>query len=115
MTCYHCGEDIVKHHHRNLKCPGDRKTIFMDASGAQASNHGVTKLPDGSAFFVAEVNADAPPVNPVMWNPFNKVVQDHRDGTIHREATDVEREKRGLKVPWTPALADIEVRQRPVL
>ena len=45
-------------------------------------------LPDGSAFFVMEVDATKP-FNPnpiygqheaVMWNPFNKVVQDHRDG-----------------------------------
>lgn len=52
--------------------------------------------------------------NPIKWNPYNKVVQDHRDGTIHREATDVEREKRGLPVPWTPSMGDKEVREAPV-
>ena len=26
--------------------------------------------------------------NPIKWNPYNKVVQDHRDGTIDYEATN---------------------------
>jgi hypothetical protein len=38
----------------------------------------------------------------IMWNPGNKVVQDHRDGTIIQPDTDIERKKRGLPVPWTP-------------
>ena len=50
--------------------------------------------------------------DPIMWNPYNKVVQDHRDGTIHHERTNAERELRGLPTPWTPAIADGEVRQR---
>ena len=68
-----------------------------------------TILPDGSAFFVAEVGE--PRDNPICWNPWNKVVQDHRDGTIHHDLTNAERTKRGLPVPWTPALGDTEVHQ----
>jgi hypothetical protein len=52
--------------------------------------------------------------NPIKWNPYNKVVQDHRDGTIDFEATNRERAKRGLPVPWEPRLADIEVREAPM-
>ena len=71
------------------------------------------RLPDGSAFFVAEVGAPLPDL--ICWNPYNKVVQDHRDGTIDHEATNRERAARGLPVPWTPALADIEVHQAPII
>ena len=49
----------------------------------------------------------------VMWNPWNKVVQCHRDGTILPALTNIAREERGLPVPWTPELADPEVRQPP--
>lgn len=49
--------------------------------------------------------------NPVKWNPYNKVVQDHRDGTIDYKATDRERKKRGLPTPWTPAMGTKEVRE----
>jgi len=51
---------------------------------------------------------------PICWNPYNKVVQDHRDGTIDYEATDIERTKRGLPAPWTPQFADKEVHEAPV-
>lgn len=51
---------------------------------------------------------------PLHWNPFNKVVQDHRDGTIDMEMTDRERSARGLPVPWTPEIGSIEVHQPPV-
>lgn len=50
-------------------------------------------------------NARADVVNsrcPIMWNEGNKVVQDHRDGTIIQPDTDIERSRRGLPVPWTP-------------
>lgn len=74
----------------------------------------VTVLPDGSAFFVAAIDTSAKqPDDPVYWNPYNKVVQDHRDGTIDHEATNRERKKRGLPTPWTPALGDIEVHKGP--
>ena len=41
----------------------------------------------------------------VMWNPWNKVVQDHRDGTVDHEATNYVRAALGLKVPWTIEVA----------
>lgn len=66
-------------------------------------------LPDGSAFFVAEIGE--PRKNPICWNPWNKVVQDHRDGTIFHDLTNEARRLRGLKTPWTPEMADIEVHQ----
>jgi len=47
----------------------------------------------------------------VRWNPWNKVVQDHRDGTIDMERTNEERAKRGLAVPWSPEIADRETRE----
>lgn len=42
--------------------------------------------------------------DPVLWNPYNQVVQDHRDGTIDHAQTNAERAKRGLPVPWTPTI-----------
>jgi hypothetical protein len=73
-------------------------------------------LPDDSAFFIGEIS-DEPligPINPICWNPWNKVVQDHRDGTIHHDLTNAERSKRGLTVPWTPDLGVIECHQAPI-
>ena len=71
----------------------------------------MTKLPDGSAFFVQKIDTSAKaPENPIYWNPYNKVVQDHRDGTIIQPDTDIEREKRGLEVPWSVEVADREMR-----
>jgi hypothetical protein len=52
--------------------------------------------------------------NPVKWNPCNKVVQDHRDGTIKPRLTNRERKLRGLPVPWNPRMGGKEVRERPV-
>lgn len=75
---------------------------------------GVIILPDGSGFFVEEMDTEAPRPDPIRWNPYNKVVQDHRDGTIDHAATDRERARRGLPVPWTPEMADVEVREAPV-
>lgn len=37
-----------------------------------------------------------PPDDSVFWNPYNGVVQDHRDGTVIQPDTDKERAKRGL-------------------
>lgn len=71
-------------------------------------------LPDGSAFFVAEVPTGPNTSEPIKWNPWNKVVQDHRDGTIHHDLTNAERRKRGMPTPWTPAIGDKEVHERPV-
>ena len=73
-----------------------------------------TKLPDGSAFFVSWVRPHDPGIPPVRWNPWNKVVQDHRDGTIDQEATNVERAKRNLPVPWEPGMAEFEVGERAI-
>ncbi len=82
--CVHCYEDLLKHHHRNLRCPGGRRTIYK-------------ALPES-----------------VYWNPYNKVVQDHRDGTIFEEATNAARALRGLPTPWVAALGDVEVKEAPV-
>jgi len=71
-------------------------------------------LPDGSAFFVMEVDTDMQANSPIAWNPYNKVVQDHRNGDILQPDTDNERAKRGLPIPWCPEFADKEVRQPPV-
>lgn len=80
------------------------------------------ELPDGSGFFVAEIDTEAGPKEggipgqhpAVMWNPFNKVVQDHRDGTINHRLTNAFRMFAGLPIPWTPAMAEEEVRQPPI-
>ena len=70
-------------------------------------------LPDGSGFFVALVPAEPTPREPICWNPWNKVVQDHRDGTVDHALTNIERAKRGLSVPWLPSFNEIEVQQPP--
>jgi hypothetical protein len=57
---------------------------------------------------IAELYGDK--AGPVMWNPWNKVVQDHRDGTIHKRATNKVRKFLGLSTPWTPYCADIDTR-----
>lgn len=74
----------------------------------------LTRLPDGSGFCVVDIDISSPPGSPVKWNPGNKVVQDHRTGDIIQPDTDLERAKRGLPVPWTPKIGDIEVRQKDV-
>lgn len=67
-------------------------------------------LPDGSAFFIAEIDPNAkPPDNPIYWNGYNKVVQDHRNGTVHHDLTNAARVERGLPVPWTPEICSEEV------
>lgn len=71
----------------------------------------IVRLPDGSAFFVAVIDPDAPDPPVVRWNPGNKVVQNHQTGTIYHRRTNVERRKRGLPTPWVPAMADKDVSQ----
>lgn len=78
------------------------------------NDNGVFVMPDGSGCFVAEIDTDARPGDPIKWNPWNKVVQDHRNGTIDHEATNRERQQRGLPVPWTPEMGGVEVHQSPV-
>lgn len=51
---------------------------------------------------------------PVQWNPYNKVVQDHRDGKVDIMATNLARRYRKLETPWTPEIADTESKQPPV-
>ena len=46
----------------------------------------------------------------VMWNPWNKVVQAHDDGTISHALTNMVRARLGLPTPWTPQHADADVR-----
>jgi hypothetical protein len=50
----------------------------------------------------------------VYWNPYNKVVQDHRDGTIYENATNAVREKLRLKVPWNSRIGRREVKEKAV-
>jgi hypothetical protein len=76
--------------------------------------NGTTLLPDGSAFCVVEIDTEADPGPPIKWNPYNKVVQDHRDGTIDHVATNIERAKRGLPVPWTPEMTIGDTIGRPI-
>ena len=83
QTCEHCYEDLVYHHYRNLRCPGGRLTIYKALA------------------------------EPIYWNPFNKVVQDHRDGTIYESATNAVRARLGLPVPWLPEYGEEETRQSP--
>ena len=49
----------------------------------------------------------------IMWNPWNKVVQSHRNGTVDRRKTNKERKKRGLLIPWTPEIGEKEVLELP--
>lgn len=49
----------------------------------------------------------------IMWNPGNKVVQDHRDGTVYHDLTNNERAARGLPTPWTPEMAEAEKYEAP--
>jgi hypothetical protein len=52
--------------------------------------------------------------SPIKWNPFNKVVLDHRNGAIDITATNTERIKRGLPTPWTSEMGEKEVRETPI-
>lgn len=54
------------------------------------------------------------PYRPMRWNPWTKVVQDHRNGTIDVTTTNAIREAKGLPVPWTAELAETEVHKKPV-
>lgn len=54
------------------------------------------------------------PTRAMRWNPFTKVVQDHRNGTVDVQATDAVREAKNLPVPWTPELSESEAHMKPV-
>jgi hypothetical protein len=50
----------------------------------------------------------------VRWSPGLKVVCDFRTGQIFETATNDERRRRGLPVPWYPDLIVTEAQQPPV-
>lgn len=78
--------------------------------------NGSLELPDGSGCFIMEIDdhAERPPRDPVRWNPYNKVVQDHRTGNIDLAGTNHERWVRRLPIPWQPAYAEDDVRSAPM-
>lgn len=76
----------------------------------------VTEFQNSLATEFAAVRESSPVVGAtlheaIMWNPYNKVVQDHRDGTIHDDLTNFVRKEIGLPIPWTPELGEKEVRE----
>jgi hypothetical protein len=75
-------------------------------------DHGKAAI-NGTLGGISVVRHDGDEKNPVRWNPWNKVVQDHRNGTIHHAATDRERRNRGLP-SWSQSLFLKECRQPPV-
>lgn len=52
--------------------------------------------------------------NHVKWNPYNKVVLDHRNGSIDIPYTNAERARRGLVIPWTPEIGEKEIKEAPI-
>jgi hypothetical protein len=76
-------------------------------------DNGNLRFPDGSGACIGIIDPDAPRQPPICWNPWNKVVQDHRTGAIDHARTDAERAARGLPVPWTPVIGDYEVHEAP--
>lgn len=54
------------------------------------------------------------PSRPIRWNPFNRVVQDHRNGSVYLDETDAVRAAKGLPTPWTPEMASLEISHKPV-
>lgn len=52
--------------------------------------------------------------NPVKWNPFNKVVQDHNTGAVDIAETDIIRQKLGLPIPWEPKMVQFELQLPPI-
>ena len=81
---------------------------------AMRRGFGRTSSPQSAMPARVKNNLQESPRSGVFWNPYNKVVQDHRDGTIYRELTDVLREGRGLPVPWKPEFGEKECREAPV-
>lgn len=53
-------------------------------------------------------------MDPIRWNPYNKVVQDHQDGKIFHDETNYVRGKLGLPIPWTSDMGIRDVRSKPV-
>jgi hypothetical protein len=94
-----------------------RATVSVGVDLAKpGADRTVHQLPDGSGFFIADVDTDPnrPRQNPIHWNPGNKVVHDHRNGEIIQPDTDIERAKRGLLVPWKPEYAEAETGMRDI-
>jgi hypothetical protein len=44
--------------------------------------------------------------DPVCWNPWNRVVQDHRTGVVDVDATNYVRRALKLPVPWSPDMQE---------
>jgi len=61
--------------------------------------------------FIYDNQDDGPAIR---WNPYNKVVQDHKNGAIYLYMTDIARKKRGLPTPWNPDMAIKDVKDPPV-
>lgn len=51
----------------------------------------------------------------VKWNPFHKIVMDHRNGQVYESATNAERAKRKLPTPWRLEMLAREMETPPVL
>lgn len=67
-----------------------------------------------SMFILQQGTITAIPSDSAYWNPYNKVFQDHRDGTIIPVINDMARATRGLPTPWAPEMAEKEVSEPPV-
>lgn len=76
-------------------------------------SNGIAVLPDGSGCFIGVIDPEAPLQEPIRWNPYCKVIMDHRTGTIHHDRTNVERARRGLPIPWRPEIGRREVHEAP--
>ena len=80
---------------------------ISEASPSQVNN-------PNECFASGEVIISQKQDNPVKWNPYNKVVLDHRNGAIDIPSTNSERAKRGLVIPWTPEIGEKEVKEPPI-
>lgn len=52
--------------------------------------------------------------NAVIWSPTQKVVFDRRCGRVFEDATNDERKRRGLPVPWKVEMLSKEVLEPPI-
>lgn len=82
--CKHCYRDLFYHGYYNSCCPGSHLTIYNQLSKF------------------------------VCWNPYSKVVQDYKDGTIYEEATNCVRSFLKLSIPWQSKFKDQEINESPI-